>query len=296
LERTTNVASIVYSPHPHLIPIEAKVVQDLIPRNTFRGPRFPAAGYCVSEHPFLQLVGAIYVAQYSGIRELRVDAFDQEEPGTPLTLGFFSCPKAIDLQAARYLFQHLENCELNVRIGSAGGIVDNADPSALENNEFAHLDSLLAAAHELRHLALHAIYIDLFGDPETDRTQFSRFGLRETWPKLQSLSLAGMAAHGKHFLDIIRRHKDTLRSLAFRRCTQLSGTWADIVDEVLYSTKVATFVLQSVNEAQIPAGDGTSYSSLGMEKWMYEGYMEASKDIERNFVSSCHVAHNDDRR
>jgi hypothetical protein len=293
LEWTTNVASIVYSPHPHLIPIEAKIVRDLIPRHSYRSHRFPTAAHPESEHPFLQLVGAIYVAQYSGVRELRVEPFDELKSGTPLTLEFFGCPKAVDLQAARYFFQHLEKCELNIRMGftNSVGFGHPADP---ENNNFAHLDSLLAAAHDLRHLALHVSLGKPIGAPDIDLAMLSRFGLRETWPKLHHLSLAGMAAHEKRLLDLIQRHKDTLRTIVFQRCTLLSGTWADIVDEVLYNTRVASFVLQSVNEARIPAGDGTSFSSMGLEEWKYEGHIEASKNGEHNFVSLFYTTHSKD--
>jgi hypothetical protein len=298
LEWTTNVSSIVYSPHPHLLPPEAKLMRDLVPRD-FR------LGYWVvvimsrnehhinMQHPFLQLVGAIYLSQYTGVRELRIEPFRESEPGSPFTIDFFDLPDATHVQAGRHLFRHLERCELNLKIISRDddtAIVSSDDGG---RSRLAHLSHLLAAADDLRHLAFHIVgwrstlpsapFLELGpGQPV-----FSRLGLCKTWPKLRSLSLKGVHSEGDDFLDFIKRHKSTLRSLSIQDCALYTGIWADIVDEVVYTTRISPFVLNMVNEERVPtgSGDGLVHSSQGLDEWLYEGHLEVSQNGERRFVS-----------
>ena len=291
LEWTPNVASIVYSPHPHLIPVEAKVVRDLVPRGGLANglPHLTQIPQNRSEHPFRGLIGALYLSQYSGVRELRIEASRDDESGTPFTFAFFDFPDAIDFQAGRYLFQNLERCELNIKIWSRhddGG-----------KQRVANLSRMLAAAHDLRHLTLHitSSQLSLMG-LQPDQSMCAPLGLMKTWHKLRSLSLGGIYADGKEFLDLIRRHRYTITNLSFRKCSLFSGAWADVVDEVVYSTGILPFVLDSVNETMIPTGNGTAQSSAELEEWRYEGHVEVSTDGERNFVRTNSTPCNSDYR
>jgi len=286
LEWTTNLTTIVYSPRPHKIPVEAKVVRDLIPRGVANdSPRLLRVSVSQVEHPFRKLIGALYVSQYTGIRELRVEALQEGEVGTPFTFAFFDFPETVDFQAGKHLFKHLERCELNIKHWTS----EDHDGGDIR---IAALRKMLAIANELRHLALHIF------DPQQDldtRMAFgthptspmmSRLGLQMTWPKLRSLSLRGIHAGTEQLLDLIRRHRYTLTSVLFRRCSLYAGTWADIVDEVVYNTRFLPFVLDSVREGMVPTGSGTFESTADLEEWRYEGHIEVSKDSERNFVSA----------
>jgi hypothetical protein len=111
-----------------------------------------------STHPFRQLIGTIHLAEFTGIRELRILPFDDRKPGTPFTFDFFSFPDASHIRAGRFLLQNLTSLELHIRIllirddirAGSFGTSTNKERQAL-----AHLSHLLAAADKLRHLILH---------------------------------------------------------------------------------------------------------------------------------------------
>jgi hypothetical protein len=279
-----------------MVPVEAKVVRDLLPRD-FRSNHMPFSGVfqgrfsAWSEHPFRQLIGAIYTAQYTKVRELRVEAFNKGDRGTPFTFDFLNCSNANDLRAGQYLFQHLEKCELNLKVWvprdtSTSWTVTNSSTQRVGN-----LNMLLASANDLQHLALHltAWQVDdgfaPFSGLRQDQAMFSRLGLLKEWPKLRSLSLEGIDASEDDFLGIISRHKDTLTKLVLRNCSLLVGTWANIVDEVVYSSRIFPFVLSRVSEMYVLVGLGVVQSADELEEWKYEGHVEVSDDGERRFVS-----------
>jgi hypothetical protein len=298
LEWTTNVSSIVYSPHPHLLPPEAKLVRDLVPRD-YRGPHPFVRSTNGPErptymrHPFLQLIGAVYLAQYTGIRELRIEPFSSSEPGTPFSIDFFDLPDANYVQAGQHLFRYLERCELNMFISAIHEHTNVWRNDDVGRSRLAHLSHLLAAADDMRHLAFHvsgwrpdwpsAPYLEL----GTGEPVFARLGLHKTWSKLRSFSLEGVHSNGDDFLDFIKRHSSTLRSLSIQRCALYTGKWADIVDEVVYATRISTFVLNLVHEKQVPTGNGEFLvqGPYGLDEWLYEGHLEISQDGERRFVS-----------
>lgn len=294
LHSTTNVSRIVYSPSSRLVPVERKTVRDLVPRD-YRTDISVSGRYPVRDnvshknHPFRELIGAIYVAQYTGIRELRVEPFDESDQGVPFTFDLLDCPNPeTDLKAGQYLFQHLEKCELNIKVQ----LMHNNMPGLiLGTQRVVHLGSLIGAAKDLRHLALHVSGEGLgenhfhIGNAQPEQLKFHRLGLDTTWPRLQSLSLEGLNANESDFLDLLARHKDTLRMMSLRNCSLLTGLWANIVDEALCHPRILPFVLSSVNELQIPSDPGTLMSSAGMAEWRYEGCIEISKDGERTFVS-----------
>jgi hypothetical protein len=296
LDWTTNVSSIVYSPHPHLLRPEAKLVRDLVPRDirgAYLGDENRLSFQRPPQHPFLFLIGAIYMSQYTGIRELRIESYNEEEPGNPFTLDFFDLPDANIVQAGRHLFKNLERCELHIRIMSLDDDVAIWSSNDGGRSRLAHLSHLLAAAEKLRHLAFHfAGWQSAWPSvPSLDlgpgKPVFARLGLRNTWPKLRTASLKGVHSGGEDFMDFLKRHKSTLRFLSIQDCTLYTGVWADIVDEVVYSTMISAFILTSVNEIIVPTSDhdGSVQTSAGLPEWLYKGQLEVSADGERIFVS-----------
>lgn len=296
IEWTTNLVSIVYSPHPHLLPTELKVTRDLLPRghslpDNNRGI-FPLQDFTEKpEHPFRHLIGALYVAQYTGVRELRVEPLRAGETGTAFTFAIFDFPNTFGSRAGKHLFQRLERCELHFMSWILRAEI-------AENKTMINLSKMLVAATELRHLALH--FTEAMTDQEamevlrsgSERSMISRLGLTETWPKLRSLSLGGVYMQAEQVLDLIRRHSYTMTSLSLSKCGLDAGFWADVVDEVLYSTRILPFNLDKVREMVVLTGEGLFQSTDGLEEWQYEGYLELSKDGERNFVSvSMHGYH-----
>tara|TARA_R110002003_G_scaffold1577_2_gene23227 strand:+ start:10061 stop:10816 length:756 start_codon:yes stop_codon:yes gene_type:complete len=242
------------------------------------------------DHPFRQLIGAIFVAQYTGIRELRVEAFEETDPGNPFTFAFFDFPGSTHLQAGEFLFQNLERCILNIQISCRKHDVTLWTSDDIAQQRLANLNHLLAFADGLRYLAFHITASDkshVFPAAmalRPEKSMYRRLGLQRTWPKLRSVSLGGIYAEEKDFLDLINRHRRTLMSLAFRQCTLYSGTWAAVVDEVVYNTKFLDFVLDCVDEPLSTMSHAVSEDVHDPEKWKYEGYLEVSKSGERGFV------------
>ena len=296
LDHITGLTSIVYSPRPHLIPVEALVMRDLVPRHCeagLVGPRHPfpvSAGQPTTrlEHPFRQLIGAIYTAQYNGVRELRVEALNIGDQGTPFTFDILACHHtATELEAGLHLFKHLERCELDFKVW-------DFDPhlTASGVQQRPILDILLGVSDEIRHLALRLSGWGPTGSLPSfsglhlpHQHMFKFMSLQKTWPRLQLLNLDGINGSEEDFLDLIIRHKDTLTSLSIRNCYLLRGIWGNIVDEVVYSTRIFPFVLYLVSEAQPPASSGLTQVSSDSEQWKYVGHLEVSKDGERTFVS-----------
>ncbi|KAF1840990.1 uncharacterized protein K460DRAFT_410383 [Cucurbitaria berberidis CBS 394.84] len=295
LEWMPNVSSIVYSPHPHLVPVEAKDMRDLVPRGTARSSSFPSYqmsnGFAGVHHPFRQLIGAIYLSKYAGIREFTVEAYQKHHSGTQFSLSVFDFPEAVDLQAGQHFFQHLTKLELNIALQESRSRMGGVDVHR-SLKQLANLASLLTATKDLRHLAFHVanwkcsaslMYGFIISD---EQPIFRNLGLRTTWDKLQSLSLEGIYADEKDFTDLIKRHKTTLRSLVFGKCSLCSGVWAEIVDEAVFGSMTASFVLDRVNEIHLPGVDWMTLSTIEKENWRYEGRLLVSIDGERTFINT----------
>lgn len=280
LDWTTNLSSIVYSPHPHLVPVEKKEVRDLLPRGlTRRSPhdRRPGTEGHFSGHPFRYLVGAIYLSQYSGVRQLRVEPYEVGKPGTEFTNGIFDFPAVGDFQAAKYLFQRLERCELNVT--PAWMPLDPQDLS------IANMRALLINATDLRHLALHLIGWYFENTTSSNLTSkdgvpmFKVLGLCNTWTKLRSLSLEGVQGTQGDFTKLLARHRHTLTSVTLQSCTLTSGWWSEIVDDVLYNTIILPFSMCGVTD--MTDAEEEEYLAKGV----YDGHVAVSPTGERYFVS-----------
>ncbi|KAJ4359043.1 hypothetical protein N0V95_002505 [Ascochyta clinopodiicola] len=274
LEWMPNVSCITYSPQPRHLPAEAKELRDLIPRGV---TALPTAGYTSSDHPFRQLVAALYMSQFTGIREFRTNALGAT-PGTEFALDIFNLTDDSDMAAGKFLFQHLETLVLNMAL--------RIPDQHLFGETLDKFAELLNTSSSLKHLHLHPTHwTSEFGV----RPLFARFGLQNTWPRLQSLSLKGMLADEEEFSGMIKRHKETLVSVRFIRCSLLAGSWADIVDEVVYGSKIYPFVLDRVNEIGLPNLNYASLSASEIERWKYEGRTKVTRDGDRNFVSATIV-------
>lgn len=269
LEWMPNVSCITYSPRPRHLPVEVKEMRGLLPRgvSTSHG-----TGYTNSDHPFRQLIAALYMSQFVGIREFRTEALNGEH-GTEFSLSIFDLKEDSDMAAGKFLFQHLEILVLNLALH-----VPNVHLLGETLDKFTEL---LRASVNLQHIHLHPTN----GRAEMGaRPLFVRLGLLTTWPGLQSLSLKEVLADEEDFSGIINRHKGTLTSVKFSECSIVKGAWADVVDEVVYGSKIFPFVLDRVNERELPFLDYASLSVSERENWNYEGYVQIGKDGDRVFV------------
>ena len=252
-------------------------------------------GLAQPEHPFRQLIGAIYTAQYTGVRKLRIEAFNDGDQGTPFTFDVLASPYSeAELKAGLHLFKHLERCDFDIKIWSLDPV-----SASFGLQRTPALNVLLAASDKLRHLALRISgwestgpMVDPFIHSSTSPkgfnphgSMFKFMGLGKRWAKLRSLDLDGINGSEKDYMYFITRHKDTLTSLSVRNCCLIRGIWANVVDEVVYSTRVFPFELFQVNEAELPELSGLTQASKDSEQWKYVGQLKVSKDGERAFVS-----------
>jgi hypothetical protein len=337
-----NISSIVYSPRQHLIPTERKDLKDLLARGSYQG-RDHGSRVTVWDHPFRQLIGAIFLSQYTGIRELTIERtpVGVDEPSTQFSLGIFTFPDPNDVKAGRHLFRHLIRLDLNVSLDKSGAraspslghalgggpgtyvlapgwLGPNQPPptggaatipaplppigphpvfqaahglgfhhSGSSVRQLQNLTRCLRAAQDLRHLSLsiphwsdsaREMYGHIFPD---GRPIFHSLGLWITWPMLRSLSLEGIHADERDLIDLVKRHRDTLRTLGFSKCSLCTGTWAKVIDEVVENASMITsFTLKEVNDAvRIRNLDNDDE-----ESWRYEGHLVVAKNGEREFV------------
>ncbi len=271
LDWINNASCIVFSPYPHDLPNEVKENRDLLPRGLTCAS---TGGYTTKDHPFRQLIGAIYLSQYTGIREFRAEYFDKRTPGTEFALPIFDMRDDIDIAAAKFFFQHLEKLVLNIAL--------NVPYEAfVPDDTLSKFAELLRSTTKLQSLSLHPTH---WWSMVGARPLFNELGLRTKWPNLQYLSLQGVVADQQDFMGMIKRHKDTLTSVKFSKCSLFTGTWADIVDEVVYATKILPFVLDRVNERGRPELNYSAMSASEREAWKYAGQIEETKDGDRVFV------------
>ena len=278
LKMLPNLSSIVYSPYPRLIPTEGRHLAGLLPRGvtgTRLGERY--GGYASAGHPFLQLIRGLYWARHTGIKAFETMLPLRGFPSTHFSLSMFDMCE-FDLIAAWTFFQNLEDIKLNMAF----------DASGLAERHFVDYDKLimlskmvylLSAAKKIRHLTLYIIHWD-HGKRLADGQVLQRFalfpylGLGATWPRLQELSLGGIGGNSEDFVNLISRHKSTLKSVVMKECTIFKGVWATVVDEVLNSS-IYPFVLDRVNDTVRAGYD-----------WTYEGRLEIAANGDRVFVEN----------
>jgi hypothetical protein len=272
LEWMPNISCITYSPHPHHLPTEAKEMEGLLQRSL---SSIPGSDHTASDHPFRQLIAAIYLSQFTGIRELRAETVGAEisKPGTEFAIGIFDLDDN-EMAAANFVFQGLEKLVLNMALK-----VSNKDVFGEVTDKFA---TLLRSTTNLEYLHLNPTR---WKSEVGAQRLFARLGLETTWPKLQTLSLRGIFADEKELTSMIKRHKQTLVRVKFSKCSLLEGAWAEVVDEIVFGSQIYRFVLDRGNERGLSYLNFASLSTWEKDSWKYEGHLEVSEDGERSFVS-----------
>ncbi|KAJ4380759.1 hypothetical protein N0V86_004121 [Didymella sp. IMI 355093] len=273
LEWMPNISCITYSPHPRHLPTEAKEMKSLLQRSL---SSIPGSDYTASDHPFRQLIAAIYLSQFTGIRELRAEDVGVEisNPGTEFAIGIFDLDDN-EMAAANFVFQSLEKLVLNMALK-----LSNKDMFGEVTDKFA---TLLRSTTHLEYLHLNPTR---WKSEVGAQSLFAQLGLGTTWPKLQTLSLKGIFAEEKELTSMIKRHKQTLKRVKFSKCSLLEGAWAEVVDEVVFSSQIYRFVLDRGNERGLSYLNFASLSTWERDSWKYEGHLEVSENGERSFVES----------
>ncbi|KAF2472152.1 uncharacterized protein BDR25DRAFT_333557 [Lindgomyces ingoldianus] len=294
LEWMPNVTSVVYSPGPHTVPVEARLMKDLLPRGVSDTSMFQGdslSSYIErAQHGIHHLIGAIYASQYPGIRSFRVEAAERgkRNVGTEFTHYVFNFPSSNHLDAGKFFFRHLHKVVMNLSLLIPQRIA--RDPTDQMEEAMIHtLAALLVEAKELTELSFRLCHWrkdanQMFGHVIFDEELlFPSLGLRHTWPRLRKLSLGGIYASGKEMTHLIIRHKTTLNMLQFDHCSLISGAWADIVDEVVFNTNIIAFSLHLVNETDIGDTRFQDMASEEMEQWQYQGKLRIDSEGRRYF-------------
>ncbi|RMZ68958.1 mating-type switching swi10 [Pyrenophora seminiperda CCB06] len=285
LENMQNISSIVYSPRQHHIPVERKILCDLLPRGAARGAssesRYSMGRFTPPDHPFRQLISAIFLTGHTGIRQLTVKTQSEDDEDAHFcpavfSLAMFTFPGPKDLLAGKHLFLRLARVDLSVHLNMSMHGVDYAQLQQLEN-----LAKLLETAKDLTHLSL--TILDLHSSVfAREHVLFGSLGLQALWPRLRSLSVEGISANKQDVLDMIARHKDTLRALHLADIILCTGAWEDIVNEVVFNAPaISTFTLHRVYEGFTTFGN---MPSTNRDDWKCEGHLRVGEDGERHFV------------
>ncbi|KAF2002954.1 hypothetical protein P154DRAFT_430266 [Amniculicola lignicola CBS 123094] len=299
LDWMTNVTSVVYSPGPHTIPVEAKQVRDLLPRSCPRqGPGamvqdFPAQ-IDTCQHGFHHLIGAIYTTQYRNITEFRVDKVASGQKGTEFTLFVFDFPDTSHLEAGRFFFSHLRKLTMNLSLWQPEGAPTFPHSGDYGLKQLSNMAAVFTEATELEEMSFNLTHWR--ADPRAsyghllhaDRPLFPYLGLTTTWSKLRSLSLGGIYATEEQLQDLVSRHKEILNELSFSTCSLMKGIWASIVENVVYDCPhIMRFTLQNVNETITPVGNlpFASLSHVEQKTWQYCGQLKTDSQGRRTFVS-----------
>jgi len=314
LEWMPNIASVVYSPGPRLVPVERKLMKNILPRGVVH--RFSPHVHGESSDSYVDscqrgihhLIGAIYASQYSGVREFRVEAAEPLR-GTEFTIFVFDFPDPQHLEAGRFFFRKLHKLDMNISLQEPGLPHDRGHvpthPNARALTQLSNFSNLLSESIDLRELSLHLVHWQssaqgTYGHAiPPGHPIFPLLGLNTKWPKLRSLSLGGIYAAEEQLIRVLTRHKETLEDLDFKLCSLVSGSWANIVDHVLYNSSILKFCLRKVNETVVGDRDFEDLTSEEMEHWQYEGTLKRDLEGVRYFVSlpefPCTIAANIDR-
>jgi len=287
LQNMQNISSIVYSPRRHHIPVERRALSGLLSRGALRNLS-GSNRFTPPDHPFRQLIGAIFMTGYTGVQQLTVQAHTKDEEDARFwpavfSLAMFTFPDPNDLRAGQHLFLHLTKIDMSVYFGITHEI-DTLSTARLQQLE--NFAKLLQTAKDLRHLSLGILdmHCSVFA---SGHVLFSYIGLRETWPRLRSLSLEGMSANKEDVIEMITRHKDTLRALHLSNSILCTGSWEDIVSEVVFNASmIQTFTLHQVDEGFTAFDNGTF---VGRNRLRIVGELIVEQGGERYFVRTSSV-------
>ncbi|KAF2739969.1 hypothetical protein EJ04DRAFT_572692 [Polyplosphaeria fusca] len=298
LEWLPNVSSVIYSPGPRTVPIEAKLVRDLLPRGVASELDVLDADYTeTSQHGIHHLIAAAHMTQYTGIREFRIDALDEASdsemlhvPGIEFTIAAFQFPSPDHIEAGKFFFSNLHKLDINLSLCAREARLSPLDFAPLDM--LANFSTLLTEAADLQELSLNithwrasagSMYGHIVG---TDKALFPYLGLGATWKFLRVLRLGGVYTSEPQLLGFVSRHKDTLSEAHFTHCSLVEGIWANVVDEIVYGTEIFPFSLHFVNETDI---EGTPFHALDPEhwiKWQYVGRILKNREGQRYYESS----------
>lgn len=302
LKNMQNLSSIVLSPNLSTVPVEEESLGDMVPTEYYPS-QVGLTNTAPPDHPFRQLIYAIFMSQRRGIRQLTIREPRYGERTTRFSLYISVIQNPHDMHAAKYVFSHLTKLELQLYIPHPD--VAMRFPSNVRSAEqspqklLAHLSELLQTAQDLQHLSL-AIPLWRRWAAEggeryhrrlglKGRSMFYHLGLGGTWPMLRSLSLQGLYGTKQDLVDFMGRHRDTLKVLKFSCCSLYDGFWADIVDEVIFNAPmISTFVLDLVDEfLELDYDEDFFLTWEEKQAGRYEGYMRTGADGKREFV--CHL-------
>lgn len=297
LKNMQNISSVVFSPNHHTIPVEKENLRGMAPTEHDQR-HVNHVDIAPPNHPFRQLIYAIFLTQYTGVRQLVIREPCHDRQLTRFSLFMFTMRNAHDMHAAKYVFRHLLKLDLNIYIPRHDEKVQF--PPNIHSVEksprklLANLAELLKTAQDLRHLSvvlpfwLHWTEGGVYLHRQLglgDRSQFCYLGLGATWPMLHSLNLGNIYATKQDLMDFLARHRDTLKVLKLTSCSMSEGIWSDVVDEVIFNTPmISTFVLDQVDEASDPDWGFMTHMNTAIGR--YEGYMHIGANGEREFVSN----------
>jgi hypothetical protein len=277
-----NTSSLVYSPEAHHIPLEKKDMKEILPRSQTRSGE---------AHDGLQhLIGAIHISQYTGIHEFKIEARPVSIPkniGAQFYIDVFSFRDPNHIEAGKFFFRNLRKIDLVLAPSSSDGRNGPVGARALEC--LANMAALLSEAQNLEDLSFrfshwHSDSHSMHGliAPHTQPI-FPYLGLKATRPKLRALALGGIYVDEKDIKELISRHRETLISMRFSYCGLFAGQWSNIVDDVVFGTKILLFDLDHVNEVQIGDTTFAALSATEAARWGYQGRVVVSNDGERSF-------------
>jgi hypothetical protein len=165
------------------------------------------------------VIGAIYEAQYTGIREFRVHPPLHGSSGTNFTLSAFDFPDIVHLEAGKYFFHHLHKLQMNLCLGhaSTGRVIAWDERGHLK---LANLATLLSEAKSLAEIDFSVYpwkpsatqtygHLDSYEQP---RSLFRHLGFSTTWPRLRSFRLNGIYATEEDLIEFVARHKVRVRA------------------------------------------------------------------------------------
>jgi hypothetical protein len=297
LEWMPNITSVIYSPGPRHVPIERKIMKDILPRGivwllSLENETSDSHVDCY-QRGIHHIIGAIYASQYCGVREFHVEV-PEPSIGTEFTIFVFDFPDPQHLEAGRFFFRQLHKLEMNFSLKRPGitNVHANNHPHARVLTQLSNFSSFISEARELRELSLHLMHWqcsaqNTYGHAiPPGHSIFPLLGLNMKWPRLRLLSLEGIYMAEDQLTRMLTRHEETLQKLEFKLCTLELGSWADIVDHVLHNTSILAFTLRKVNETVVGDRDFEDLTTDEMQYWQYEGTLKLDSEGMRYFVSS----------
>ncbi|KAH9870329.1 hypothetical protein IAQ61_005803 [Plenodomus lingam] len=288
LDRMPNVTSVVYSPHARLLSTERKDMRDIVPVGFICYPTAHSRrAYTTPDHAFRYLMEAIFLSNLTSIRRLKVESVLEsvwkKEPATEFSSEMFDLPTEAVMQAGRHLFRNLTDIELNMALRDFN--FEHMRPAAQRTfvpfeSRWSNLAELLATAKDLQHLTLDVTMTQFNDDQCLDIKRLLYHQSKgQTWAKLQTMSLGGLHARQSDWIDLVKDHSGTLKSLTFRRCRMVSGFWVEVVNEVVCNSTISSFVLDLVDEPYL------LWAQTDRAQWQYEGHL-VMEDGGRNFVDT----------